>query len=177
MNKIIQKKLFSQDECDYFKSLSDNKTFKRSEITEHTNLNIISECRTSLEVDVQIDSDLSNLILEKLKEFGIKSLPDYFIILKYDKNQEFKRHSDSGPSYPNRYKTMIIQLSDESEYEGGELCIFAEECEIKVSKDIGNVIIFDSSIEHCANKIIEGVRYSMVLWLSIDDFGLTKSLI
>ena len=85
MNKIIQKKLFSQDECDYFKSLSDNKTFKRSEITEHTNLNIISECRTSLEVDVQIDSDLSNLILEKLKEFGIKSLPDYFIILKYDK--------------------------------------------------------------------------------------------
>jgi predicted 2-oxoglutarate/Fe(II)-dependent dioxygenase YbiX len=177
MNKIIQKKLFSQDECDYFKSLSDNKTFKRSEITEHTNLNIISECRTSLEVDVQIDSDLSNLILEKLKEFGIKSLPDYFIILKYDKNQEFKRHSDSGPSYPNRYKTMIIQLSDESEYEGGELCIFGEECEIKVSKDIGNVIIFDSSIEHCANKIIEGVRYSMVLWLSIDDFGLTKSLI
>ena len=86
MNKIIQKKLFSQDECDYFKSLSDNKIFKRSEITEHTNLNIISECRTSLEVDVQIDSDLSNLILEKLKEFGIKSLPNYFIILKYDKS-------------------------------------------------------------------------------------------
>jgi len=118
MNHIIQKKLFSQDECDYFKSLSNDKTFERSKITEHINSNIISECRTSLEVDIKLDSDLSNIILEKVKEFGIRTLPNYFIILK-----------------------------------------------------------FDSSMEHCANKIIEGVRYSMVLWLSIDDFGLTKSLI
>ncbi len=72
---------------------------------------------------------------------------------------------------------MIVQLSNESEYKGGELCIFEKNEEIITSKDVGNVIIFDSSMEHCANKIIEGVRYSMVLWLSIDDFGLTKSLI
>jgi predicted 2-oxoglutarate/Fe(II)-dependent dioxygenase YbiX len=78
--------------------------------------------------------------------------------------------------YPNRYKTMIIQLSDESEYEGGELCIFEKDKVLIVSKDIGNVIMFDSSIEHCANKIKEGTRYSMVFWLSIDNFGLTKSL-
>jgi len=177
MNHIIQKKLFSQDECDYFKSLSNDKTFERSKITEHINSNIISECRTSLEVDIKLDSDLSNIILEKVKEFGIRTLPNYFIILKYDKNQEFKKHTDSGPEYPNRYKTMIVQLSNESEYKGGELCIFEKNEEIITSKDVGTVIIFDSSMEHCANKIIEGVRYSMVLWLSIDDFGLTKSLI
>ena len=176
MESISQKKLFSQDECDYFKSLSDDKTFERSKITEHTNSNIISECRTSLEVVVEVNFSLSNLILGKVKEFGIKTLPNYFIILKYDKNQEFKKHRDSGVDYPNRYKTMIIQLSDESEYEGGELCIFEKDKVLIVSKDIGNVIMFDSSMEHCANKIKEGTRYSMVFWLSIDNFGLTKSL-
>jgi predicted 2-oxoglutarate/Fe(II)-dependent dioxygenase YbiX len=169
--------LFSKEECEYFKSLSTNKMFYRSKVTEHTNSNTISEYRTSHEVGIQLDTDLSNIILKKVKEFGIKTLPNYCVILKYDKNQEFKRHSDSGADYPNRYKTMIIQLSDESDYIGGELCIFEKDRELIASKDIGNVIMFDSSIEHCANKIQKGIRYSMVFWLSIDNFGLTKSLI
>jgi predicted 2-oxoglutarate/Fe(II)-dependent dioxygenase YbiX len=177
MEYVIQKKLFTQTECEYFKSLSNSKIFDRSKITERINLNIISEYRTSREVSILLDTDLSNIILKKVKEFDIKTLPNYCIILKYDKNQEFKRHSDSGADYPNRYKTMIIQLSDESDYIGGELCIFEKDRELIASKDIGNVIMFDSSIEHCANKIQKGIRYSMVFWLSIDNFGLTKSLI
>jgi predicted 2-oxoglutarate/Fe(II)-dependent dioxygenase YbiX len=176
MTGLTTSVLFSKEECEYFKSLSTNKMFYRSKVTEHTSSNIISEYRTSHEVGIQLDTDLSNIILEKVKEFGIKTLPNYFIILKYDKNQEFKKHRDSGVDYPNRYKTMIIQLSDESEYEGGELCIFEKDKVLIVSKDIGNVIMFDSSMEHCANKIKEGTRYSMVFWLSIDNFGLTKSL-
>jgi predicted 2-oxoglutarate/Fe(II)-dependent dioxygenase YbiX len=177
MRSIIQKKLFTKNECEYFKSLSNNKVFDRSRITEYTSSNVISEYRTSQEVSILLDIDLSNMILEKIKEFGIKTLPNYFIILKYDKNQEFKKHNDSGVEYPNRYKTLIIQLSDDIEYKGGELCIFEKDRELIASKDIGNVIMFDSSIEHCANKIQEGIRYSMVFWLSIDNFGLTKSLI
>jgi predicted 2-oxoglutarate/Fe(II)-dependent dioxygenase YbiX len=183
MKSVIQKKLFTKNECDYFKSLSNNKIFDRSKVTEYSSLNITSDHRTSQEVSISLDIDLSNMILQKIKEFGIKTLPNYFIILKYDKNQEFKRHSDSGVDnsgiveYPNRYKTMIIQLSEKCEYEGGELCIFEKDKELIASKDIGNVIIFDSSIEHCANKIEEGIRYSMVFWLSIDNFGLNKSLI
>ena len=95
----------------------------------------------------------------------------------FDKNQEFKRHNDAGAEYPNRYKTLIIQLSDSSEYKGGELCIYEKDNELIASKDIGNVIMFDSSIDHCANKIEDGIRYSMVFWLSIYNFGLNKSLI
>ena len=173
----MQKILFTKNECEYFKSLSNNKVFDRSRITEYTSSNVISEYRTSQEVSILLDIDLSNMILEKIKEFGIKTLPNYFIILKYDKNQEFKKHNDSGVEYPNRYKTLIIQLSDDIEYKGGELCIFEKDRELIASKDIGNVIMFDSSIEHCANKIQKGIRYSMVFWLSIDNFGLTKSLI
>ena len=177
MESIIQKKLFSQNECDYFKSLSNGKLFEHSKITQHTQFYNIPDFRTSSEVVIDVDSDLSNLILEKIKEFGIKTLPNYFIILKYDKNQEFKRHNDVGLDFPNRYKTLIIQLSNETDYEGGELCIFNDGRTITTSKDIGNVIMFDSSIDHLANKIKSGTRYSMVFWLSIDNFGITKSLI
>jgi predicted 2-oxoglutarate/Fe(II)-dependent dioxygenase YbiX len=177
MESVIQKKLFTKTECEYFKSLSNNKIFNRSTVTKYINLNIISEVRTSQETTILLDDNLSNIILEKVKEFGIKTLPNYFIILKYDKNQEFKKHIDSGVEYPNRYKTLIIQLSDSSEYKGGELCIYEKHKELVASKDIGNTIMFDSSMEHCANKIEDGIRYSMVFWLSINNFGLNKFLI
>ena len=177
MQSIIQKKLFNQDDCHYFKSLSDDDSFKRSKVTGYSNLDIISEHRTSSELTITLTNDLSNILLEKLKEFEIKSLPEFFMILKYDKNQEFKRHTDSGIEYPNRYKTLIIQLSDETEYDGGELCIFRNDETIISSKEIGNVTMFDSSIEHSVNKIKDGIRYSIVFWLSIDNFKLNKSLI
>jgi predicted 2-oxoglutarate/Fe(II)-dependent dioxygenase YbiX len=177
MENIIQKKLFTQDECDYFKSLSNHTPFERSGVIAGNNTIIVSEYRTSTQVVVQMNSDLSNRILEKVKEFGIKTLPDYCIILKYNKTQEYKRHNDSALDYPNRYKTLIIQLSNETDYDGGELCIFHNSETIITSKKIGNVVMFDSSIDHCANKIKEGIRYSMVFWLSMDNFGLNKSLI
>ena len=167
MDSIIQKKLFNKDDCDYFKSLSDDKSFKRSKVTGYNNIDIISKHRTSSELTIELNDDLSNILLPKFKEFGIKSLPDCFIILKYDLNQEFKKHTDSGVEYPNRYKTLIIQLSNETDYDGGELCIFQNEETIISSKEIGNTIMFDSSLEHCANKIKEGTRYSMVCWLSL----------
>jgi PKHD-type hydroxylase len=177
MKSFIEKKLFTQDECEYFKSLSNDKLFERSGIIGGNNTIVVSEYRTSTQVVIQINSDLSDIILEKVKDFGIKTLPEYFIILKYDKTQEYKRHNDSALDYPNRYKTLIIQLSNETDYEGGELCIFHNDEIITSSKEVGNVIMFDSSIDHLANKITTGTRYSLVFWLSIDNFGLTKSLI
>ena len=177
MKSFIEKKLFTQDECEYFKSLSNDKLFERSGIIGGNNTIVVSEYRTSTQVVIQINSDLSDIILEKVKDFGIKTLPEYFIILKYDKTQEYKRHNDSALDYPNRYKTLIIQLSNETDYEGGELCIFHNDEIITSSKEVGNVIMFDSSIDHLANKIKTGTRYSLVFWLSIDNFGLTKTLI
>lgn len=177
MKTYIQKKLFTQNECEYFKSLSNNKTFEQSEVIGKNDTIIVSNYRTSKQVKIETNPDLSNMILEKVKEFGVKTLPEYFMILKYDKNQEFKRHNDSTLHYPNRYKTLIIQLSNETDYDGGELCIFQNNKEIIISKEIGTVIMFDSSLDHCANKIKEGIRYSMVCWLSVDNFGITKSLI
>ena len=177
METVIQKKLFNKDDCDYFKSMSNNKLFERSKVLSLDGTVGISEYRSSNQVIVYLDSELSNMILEKLKEFGVKTLPEFFIILKYDKNQEFKRHNDIGLEYSNRYKTLIIRLSDETDYAGGELCIFHNDNTIVSSKEIGNVIMFDSSIDHCANKIKKGIRYSMVFWLTIENFGINKSLI
>jgi hypothetical protein len=178
MDSIIQKKLFSKDDCDYIKSLTNSKSFERSKVAGYNKLDTVSQCRTSSELILESNHDLSNILLPKFKEFGIKSLPDFFIILKYDVNQEFKKHTDSGVEYPNRYKTLIIQLSNQTDYDGGELCIFQNGETTLSSKEIGNTIMFNSSLEHCANKIIEGTRYSMVCWLSIDNFELkNKSLI
>jgi len=94
MKTYIQKKLFTQNECEYFKLLSNNKTFEQSEVIGKNDTIIVSNYRTSKQVKIETNPDLSNVILEKVKEFGVKTLPEYFMILKYDKNQEFKRNND-----------------------------------------------------------------------------------
>lgn len=177
MKTFIQKKLFTQNECEYFKSLCNNKTFEQSKILGKNNEFITSDYRSSKEVKIETNLYLSNIILEKIKELGVKTLPEHFVILKYDKNEEVKRHNDVALSDPDRYKTLIIQLSNETDYDGGELCIFQNNKEIITSKEIGNVIMFDSTIDHCVNKIKEGVRYCMLYRLSFSNFGLNKSLI
>ena len=69
MKSFIEKKLFTQDECEYFKSLSNDKLFERSGIIGGNNTIVVSEYRTSTQVVIQINSDLSDIILEKVKDF------------------------------------------------------------------------------------------------------------
>jgi PKHD-type hydroxylase len=175
---MIEKKLFSINECKFLLSLSNDKLFLQSKTTKHGGIQVVSNARTSSEVEVDLNFDISSKILKNIKQFGVVSLPSFCTILKYEVGQEIKKHKDDGLLYENRYKTMIIQLSDESEYEGGELCIFENNNEVVASKEIGNVILFNSSMYHSINKIQSGTRYSMIFWLSHSNLGLIrKSLI
>jgi predicted 2-oxoglutarate/Fe(II)-dependent dioxygenase YbiX len=170
--------LFSKDECQFLRKLVKDNDFKQSKvISSNTNKVLQNVYRTSTECILKIDEDLRVFLLKKLNPLGVKTLPDEFSVLRYEKNQEFKIHTDSDINRPEIYKTIIIQLSDDDEYTGGELCVFLNKNKFVASKKIGNVIIFNSSLEHCANKIEKGTRHSMVLFLQKCDFDVSNNLI
>ena len=81
----------------------------------------------------------------------------------------FKRHRDGD----KRYKTLIIQLSHESDYQGGELIVGEQ----SISKTQGTVIMFDANTYHQLNEVISGKRHVFVVWLLIEHFRMDKNIV
>ena len=64
-----------------------------------------------------------------------------------------------------RKLSFSLQLSDESEYTGGNLQLLGNRRLITMPKEIGSIIIFDSRLTHRVTKVKSGVRKSLVGWV------------
>lgn len=88
---------------------------------------------------------------------------------KYDVGQKFTWHHDVIPVGGNdnnilRSFTMSLNISDESEYEGGELLVKHNNQIIQCDKKQGSYIIFPSFLYHQASEVKKGTRESLVVW-------------
>ena len=105
---------------------------------------------------------------------------------KYKHNQYYDWHCDSWdkpydkPNSPDNGKirklSMTCQLTDGSEYEGGELefdfrnydpNMRDEFKHLKQAKEIlpkGSIIVFPSFVYHRVKPVTKGTRYSLVMW-------------
>lgn len=75
-------------------------------------------------------------------------------------------HSDVGPTVPHRKLSMVLQLSDELEYEGGELQFNVGHEFVDIPKERGTLTIFPSFLLHRVVPVTSGVRKSLVSWIS-----------
>jgi len=72
-----------------------------------------------------------------------------------------------------RKVSMVVQLSDPSEYEGGELQYFKggnPENSESIMKMKGLTVVFPSYMMHRVTPITKGVRKSLVLWLGGEHY-------
>jgi len=66
-----------------------------------------------------------------------------------------------------RKLSMTIQLSDENDYDGGELEILTNlECPEIASKNRGTGFFFNSMLLHRVKPVTRGTRYALVVWIS-----------
>tara|TARA_B100001250_G_C19694062_1_gene741694 strand:+ start:51 stop:599 length:549 start_codon:yes stop_codon:yes gene_type:complete len=86
-------------------------------------------------------------------------------ISKYSVGEYYGEHVDFGSDFNlTRKLSLTIQLSDENDYEGGDL-LFHTGSDTKPSlRGKGSVIVFDSRLYHEITPITKGVRYSLVKW-------------
>lgn len=130
--------------------------------------------RNSLEV--QIDNKfIEPILLPHLSKYNIKSITGQVIILQYNEGHYFKRHRDRinlNPHTTSRVQTLIVQLSNESDYEGGELIVRDKIAD----KTKGNMVLFDSGELHECTTITSGTRYCLVTWLTAEDYKKKTSL-
>ena len=177
-----QEILFTKEECDVI--LKEHSSFKRSisadttHITDAAEVQRINDWRTSYDSHIDLSESTKNLILSKLKKYDIVDMDSVSTVVRYEVGQQFKPHRDSEDGFEHRYKTMVIQLSDETQYTGGELKVWKKDGTIiTASKHIGNTILFNSDLLHEATSITSGTRYIWITWLRFNHFKKTKQLI
>ena len=108
--------------------------------------------------------------------FNINTLP-YLQFTEYDESYqgEYKSHQDVfwiNSSANHRKLTCIVQLSDETTYEGGNLVLenLSEyPPEDKVKKQ-GTMLTFPSFLYHKLTPVTKGKRYSLVGWFEGPKF-------
>jgi len=99
-----------------------------------------------------------------------------FQFTKYTNGGHYDWHTDTGLNFGNRFCSIVIQLNDY--YKGGELLYKKDSTQIEFEKGIGNLFIFNSSLEHKVNPITFGTRYSLVSWIKLKEIeGYKKTLL
>lgn len=89
-------------------------------------------------------------------------------ISRYDVGDHYGYHQDIGGTYLSQRKlSIVIQLSDPKEYDGGLLEIFMHG---NAPVEQGTLILFPSYMVHQVTPITKGTRYSLVAWLSGNPF-------
>lgn len=66
----------------------------------------------------------------------------------------------------SRKLSMVVQLTDPADYEGGNLQIFTGHEPINVRKQRGLIAIFPSYVVHQVTPVTQGNRQSLVAWVS-----------
>lgn len=111
--------------------------------------------------------------------FDISGLAEPIQFLEYREATEeqpsgrYKWHQDMGPGVGSiRKLSIVIQLSEPSEYEGCRLKLF--DCstpELEVPEiGQGDMVIFPSYMPHCVTPLEKGTRRSLALWVSGPSF-------
>jgi PKHD-type hydroxylase len=110
---------------------------------------------------------LANSMNYNFNLVGFESLQ--FTMYEASENDFYETHIDvfSEPqNYLNRKLSFSVQLSDPSEYEGGELLIEPLNEVVEAKKTKGSIIFFGSTERHQIKPVTKGVRYALVGWVS-----------
>jgi PKHD-type hydroxylase len=100
-------------------------------------------------------------------DFDCSGIYNDLQLLEYEEGGHYDWHMDIGPGQNALRKlSVIVQLSDPTDYEGGEVLFKASEKEHVLPRDRGQIAIFPSYVLHKVNPITSGKRYSLVTWLT-----------
>jgi len=108
--------------------------------------------------------------------FDINYIPD----IQYTKytateNGKYDWHHDTfwaNPTTYDRKLSIVIQLTDPSEYEGGDFEIDPQYAQLPVDqiRAKGSVVVFPSFLIHRVTPVTKGVRRSLVSWIQGPKF-------
>jgi PKHD-type hydroxylase len=116
-----------------------------------------------------------NMVVEAnntMWNFNLHSVIDSIQYTEYSEGGgHYDWHMDIGPgSISHRKVSITIQLSDPSEYEGGDLELWYGGSVLQIPKNKGLTVLFPSFSMHRVTPITKGTRKSLVLWVGGEHY-------
>jgi len=105
--------------------------------------------RVAAEMDVDVGDPLKDIDIQ---------------LTKYGPGDFYTWHADANLRFDTkiiRKLSGVLQLSNPTSYEGGELQIKSNAV---ISHKQGDLTVFPSCLEHQVTKVTSGTRFSLVLW-------------
>ena len=107
---------------------------------------------------------------------------NFDMILKFVEDFQFSEYNGSQKSFYSKHRdcedssrfenfvdirklSFSIQLTDENDYDGGELIFYDNNEEIIAPKSKGTIIFFNSNILHEVKPIKKGIRNALGSWV------------
>lgn len=170
--------IFTPDECNYIKSFWNDTNNIESGGNQLVRLGddiitIKSECSSHLNY-FDKHHDLFNFVSTRIKKINVNKISLTIKITKYVEGDYFLPHRDFEHYEAGELsRTLVIQLSESSDYIGGDLIIE----NVKQSRNIGECITIKASQLHEVTKITSGVRYGLVIFLLNGDMMFSQTMI
>lgn len=112
-------------------------------------------------------ADLVNRINSEFFNFDLSGFAEGFQFTKYEAPAgNYCLHIDKGYNQIRRKLSVVVQLSNPDEYEGGELELQIDKSPTQMKKQQGLVTIFPSYVLHGVKPVTKGTRYSLVAWVT-----------
>lgn len=116
-------------------------------------------------------ADVAAELNAKFFRFDLVGFGEPLQMTNYDsgENGMYGWHVDYGGRV-SRKLSLVVQLSNPSDYEGGELQIKTDVNGLTVKKQRGFIVAFPSYVLHQVTPVTKGNRQSLVAWISGPPF-------
>ena len=161
--------IFTKDECNQIINLFKNEIMENAKVgggqlretTRKSKVCWIPKVREYEWIYLKI-FDVVGFANENFFNLEIKEIVEEIQFTKYEEQDHYDWHVDLN-SENKRKLSASLQLSDSSDYEGGDLQFNTDE---SADKDQGTIIIFPSYMRHRVAPVTRGTRYSLITWIS-----------
>lgn len=117
--------------------------------------------------------NMASIANQQMWNFSLVGMSEAFQFGEYSAEEQghYDWHVDMGTGNLSRRKiSIVVQLTEPEEYEGGELDLMMSREPMRVPKGKGNVCLFPSYMLHRVSPVTAGKRHSLVLWVSGEPF-------
>ena len=164
--------LFNNEELDYLakvaKSAHIDAGVGRGEIIKDiraTKINWLEDSTANTwifkRIEKYVEQINDNIFNYEISSISALQLANY----SADELGKYDWHMDCGEG-PIRKLSLVIQLNNPEEYEGGDFSFMKSRNEQTVEKKKGLVVIFPSFLLHRVSPVTSGERQSLVCWIN-----------
>lgn len=100
--------------------------------------------------------------------FNLTGLSEQLQLTNYheDRKGTYGWHQDFGAAGNSRKLSLVLQLSNPEDYEGGQLQLFTAKEPINITKKRGLIVVFPSWTVHQVTPVVKGTRQTLVTWIT-----------